>query len=591
MSSRNNNNNNNQGRNGSNRIRGPTSALSSFLREHGIRVENRSRRARRERAAEPEQPAAEAFSASEANTPTPNDDAAAESTDQQATTAILYTPSGRQRRAASGAANRAIVEAAKKRKKKDDDSDDDYRDEDEGGPAAGPSSSRRSQAGRTRIFFCSRCKGRYARAVDDAAGQENVCPSCLENKPIDKSKRPKKKRAVQRKGNQQGDANLVPTLQDLCIDVIAKYIENVEALGDISFINMDKLAKIICRNRQLNNHTARLFMEPVMRDLALYDCTGVDETGLMNIAQFCPRLQKLKLIYCGKITDAVIDAYADRLKDLRSLELSGSYLVTSAAWESFFEKTGDRLESFSISHSMRFTHASLQALTKHARKLKHLRLMRLVKMEDTWLDDLHVLKHLETLELSWPSSERNFSSAAITKLVQAVGNGLTELALRGCTEVDDKVLEAIREHCPNLHTLKLAQCESITSAGVQTLFTEWKTQWPGQGLKYLDLSRCVLLEDDALLAIVRHSYKSLEHLDIHSLENITASALEALSGKEGLKNLQYLDCGFVRSMDDFVLKSLMDGCPLLTQVKVWGCHQVTDSVPIRRGLMIQGRES
>lgn len=56
---------------------------------------------------------------------------------------------------------------------------------------------------------------------------------------------------------------------------MAQYIDDVEALGEISFSSMDKVAKIICRNRKLTNQTARLFMEPRVINLNLYDCTSM----------------------------------------------------------------------------------------------------------------------------------------------------------------------------------------------------------------------------------------------------------------------------------------------------------------------------
>lgn len=45
---------------------------------------------------------------------------------------------------------------------------------------------------------------------------------------------------------------------------------------------MDKLAKIICRNRKLTNQTARLFLEPRVIDLNLYDCTSKQLTGIVR---------------------------------------------------------------------------------------------------------------------------------------------------------------------------------------------------------------------------------------------------------------------------------------------------------------------
>lgn len=41
------------------------------------------------------------------------------------------------------------------------------------------------------------------------------------------------------------------SLGDICISMIGKYIEDVDRLGDIGQINMDKVCKIISRSRLL----------------------------------------------------------------------------------------------------------------------------------------------------------------------------------------------------------------------------------------------------------------------------------------------------------------------------------------------------
>lgn len=63
-------------------------------------------------------------------------------------------------------------------------------------------------------------------------------------------------------------------ITDDSLKTVAKYIDDVEALGEISFSSMDKVAKIISRNRKLTTQTARLFMEPRVYNLNLYDCSS-----------------------------------------------------------------------------------------------------------------------------------------------------------------------------------------------------------------------------------------------------------------------------------------------------------------------------
>lgn len=57
----------------------------------------------------------------------------------------------------------------------------------------------------------------------------------------------KEARQVKRFEDKRG----APQLGDLCIQIIGKFIEDVEQLGDIGHINMDKVCRIISRGRLL----------------------------------------------------------------------------------------------------------------------------------------------------------------------------------------------------------------------------------------------------------------------------------------------------------------------------------------------------
>lgn len=62
-------------------------------------------------------------------------------------------------------------------------------------------------------------------------------------------------------------------LADLCIQMIGKYIEEVDALGDIGSVNMSKVCKIICKSRRLTPETATLLYSVDRTELTMYDCT------------------------------------------------------------------------------------------------------------------------------------------------------------------------------------------------------------------------------------------------------------------------------------------------------------------------------
>lgn len=115
-------------------------------------------------------------------------------------------------------------------------------------------------------FLCSPCSSESI---------ESLAKSTKQAKPKPKPVRAPKKRAVG-KGNDERDkeSRPVPTLQQLCINVIAASIDRMEDLGEIGKDNLDRVAKIVCKLRALSGTNLKLFLEVGHTELTLYDCTS-----------------------------------------------------------------------------------------------------------------------------------------------------------------------------------------------------------------------------------------------------------------------------------------------------------------------------
>ncbi|KAI9258314.1 hypothetical protein EDC94DRAFT_543332 [Helicostylum pulchrum] len=563
------NNNNRRNGAGTNRVSGPTSALTSFLREHGISVRNRSRRERREEEEE-QRAAAEASSA-----------AASQEVNQEAEAmeGVELTNSTAQSSSLTSIVYRRSTRSSAKKRKGDDSDNDDNNDLND----FAPSSSRKTAPSRARILFCTECKGRFARKLDDAEDQ-TVCPNCLNGITALKKKRVVKKRQIVSIQKDAVSKNVFPSLQDICISVVAEYIDDVESLGIIREESLEKLSIIICKNRKLNDVTSRLFMDPIKKSLAFSDCTLMTNVSLLNVCQFCPKLEFLELVYCGHINDKVLDAYAERLRNLKSLKLSGAFLISPAAYNRFFEQVSKGLQVFELRHSALFSQENIESLANHCVNLRELRIGHLHKMDSEWLVSIAKLQNLTTLEISWCSE---LQTKDAIHMLSKIGNQLTDLSIRGGNELEDSFLiKGILKYCNKLEKLNLEQCDQLTATAMVTLFKHWKSK----GLTYLNISRCLLFDDRVIHAVVRHSGSTLKYLNIHSLSLLTAAGVELLGETDGCEQLDTLDCGFVRSVDDFVLKKLIDRSPLLNTIFVWGCPLLTDNLKAKEGLNIIGKE-
>lgn len=561
------------------------------MQEHNIRVENTSRRERREQGVQQQQQQ-QAASVTLSNTEE-GEGEAMEGIEQtqvaaQSNTTIIYTPRGGLRRTTRSSRSTTQQETTAssskaKKRKHDSDSDDDAN-------FTPSSSSRKVVPGRARIVFCTECKGRFARTLDNE--DQTICNGCINGTTV-KKVAPKKRQIVAMKKDTLVKETL-PSLQDICIAVVVDYIEEVDTLGVISEESSEKIAKIISRNRKLNDATSRLFMEPYKKRIDLYDCTGMTEVSFLNISQFCPRMEHINLVYCGRITDKVVKAYANNLYMLKSLHVSGAFLVTKEAWNEFFKKVGKRLEGFSLRYSARLVKENIECLVKYCPNVRELKFGHLSAMDSDWLAPISKLKKLQSFEFAWSSTDKPLVTEDVVNMLSKVGPQLIELSLKGGHQLDDKVLtEGILKHCPNLKKLNLEQCGQLSSEAMVTLFESWKNK----GLTHIDIGRCLLFDDQVIKAIIRHSGATLNHLSIHSLDKVSSTGLEALGGiattKEGeeerfeaCNELTHLDCGFVRAMDDFALKKVIDNCTSLEHISVWGCHMVSCLLCVRKSLCL-----
>ncbi|KZO92412.1 RNI-like protein [Calocera viscosa TUFC12733] len=616
-----------------NRVRGPTSALTEFLREQGISARALSGYTRRlvEEGEENEEQAegqatAAGPSATVPVTVTLQESAQAgpsrsRATRGSTTNANGYTsdnldgdeePSparnGRKRKmsdkemAKAKAKAKAEFERSKKRKLNgggadddDEEEEDEYTAKSKGGVGVGKADGVTPNIGdRDECAECGKLYTftKYTRPADPGPGY--LCPACTKAAGHDLFKtaqgpRKRKENVTKRKIVFFEENDPVPTLAELCLETIAKHIEDVDALGDIGSLNMDKIAKIIAKNRRLNASVAPLFYDITNENLTLYDCTALESSGLIALANLNPNLVNLRLDFCGRVEATALGHWAQHLAKLKRIELLAPFLVTDKAWIKFFETVGDRLEGFLITNSPRFSQECVESLVKNCPKLTELRLRRIGKLEDDWLPLLHPLTQLTLLDLSDASlgnAPISLTDEPLIDLMSKVGANLEHLDLSGHELVtDDMLIRGIAPNMPKLKRLRLVELSNLTDEGVGAFFDALVAT----PLHWLDLSRNPELADKALVGLLDHSGAGLAHLNMNQFKEASNEVLLQIGEKASL--LEFLDLGFCREVDDFVVKAVQDGCKGLKELKVYGCNRITEDCPKKRGVRIVGVES
>jgi DNA repair protein RAD7 len=371
-------------------------------------------------------------------------------------------------------------------------------------------------------------------------------------------------------------------------------------LGDIGNINMDQIAKAISKNRSLTAENAHLFYDVQNTTLTLYDVTSssflyyihrnatnehdlftdLTPPGLCTLASLNPNLTCLRLEKCGRMDSTVLDSWSRSLSSLTRLELVGPFLVRAPAWQSFFASHRS-LTGFLITHSPRFDLDCMKALQKHCPRLTELRLREVEKLDDEFVDVMKGLTGLTYLDLGY--STTSLSEHALVDLMDAVGAGLTHLDLSGHSSLTDTFLvDGIKEHARALTELALSNVPLLTDEGVAEFFDAWAVKdedgcLSSPSLTTLDLSRNTNLSSAALIAILSHSGKTLIHLNINGWKTTSEESLKTIASRA--KELRWLDVGWCREMDNFVMKAIIDQCKRVKEVKVWGCNRLTEHCP------------
>ncbi|KDE04341.1 hypothetical protein, variant [Microbotryum lychnidis-dioicae p1A1 Lamole] len=597
-------------------ITGPRSALTSFLHEQGITgpgaVPNYSRRSARDAAATaaatPSTPGSTSGAATPASGPTSaaamGDDEDEEDTSMTTESPVASTSSTILIASGSGSkrkSNTVSAAALKKKKKQEAEKHGDSPFDLAHQPQVIPKKGKYENRTPGMISICADCGKRFTVTKYTASnphGSGLLCSPCTSESIEDRAANtfkaaPKKVVKKRQKVVDETQFRPIKTLQQTVIDVIGNHIDDVEALGAVGAKNLDRIAKIVCKNRALTGQNLTLFLEIDHAELSLYDCTKIEDHHLASIATFCPRLERITLNLCGRLDDSVLDAWAKGFKNLKSLNLYAPYLVTNTKWREYLATFGTgrgqhQLEGFGIRQSARFDDECINVLVERNPQLQHLQLSEIGKLNDASLALLHPLKHLTSLDLSRSGTPQGttLTDDGVVALLENVGEQLVTLILDENPLLTDRtLLEGIKIHCPNLRVLSLKLLSNIQSKGLEALFLDWVNT----GLTHLNLHRVLLLENEAIQAVLNHSGHSLKNLDLHSVDEIEDFILNEVADKA--PNLEVLDLSYVRSCDNFVVKKILDRCGKLEKLFVHGCNRVTEDCPSRKGCSIRGLEN
>ena len=286
------------------------------------------------------------------------------------------------------------------------------------------------------------------------------------------------------------------------------------------------------------------------------------------------------------------------MPQLTSLTLLGPFLVRAEAWIEFF-KAMPALQVFKITQSPRINLQCVQALAESCTTLEELSLREIGLMDSTFAEPLCSLPPLRVLDLAFPG--KGIDEDGWMMLMEKHGSTIGMLDASKHEGFTDYVIqEGVRKYARVLLDLKLQECTGLTDEGIAQFFTNWaspistlqheddddmdvdsapvkarpaslKEFTPNPPLRVLSLARNQELSSAALTAAIMHSAPSLTWLNVNGLRGASSEALAEL---KKATELRYLDAGWCRELDDFVMKEVVTACTKLSEIKVWGCSRV-----------------
>jgi DNA repair protein RAD7 len=465
---------------------------------------------------------------------------------------------------------------------------------------------------------CEICEKRFTVTACSRAGPDGglLCPKC--SKEIDKEKGTEKKKRKTAVGRQrrQLQSNLLDgiypgakDLMTLCVETLAKNVDQAEDFGDLPPALVDRLAAILSKKRLLSPEIFQLFLRPDRDTVTVYDGAKLSSDDYIRIFQIVPKIKNLRLRNAVQFKNLVMDHLLATRVELESLSLHGANLIDDERWDQFLSEKGPHLRALKVYHTDgHFGDDQLKLLSKTCPNLRRLKISHNQKVTDAGLEHIAGLTNLEHLSLE---IYKDTTSAPYVEIINSVGSALRTLSLATVHIIDDSVLNAIHENCQTVRKLRITDNEVLTNAAFAALFTNWYNP----PLTYIDFHKCrhidasvpkdnpdgIGLASLGFAALMAHSGSHLRYLDVHSCRHISLETFEAVFAPEKkYPELREMNLSFCQSVNDFVVGSIYRACPNLKTLKVFGNFGVRDvrvpkgkiliGVPNALGMQIEGTE-
>ncbi|KAL1326082.1 hypothetical protein AAHE18_13G203200 [Arachis hypogaea] len=365
---------------------------------------------------------------------------------------------------------------------------------------------------------------------------------------------------------------LAPSLQELCLDILARNVDDIASLDSVPDSLRHRLSQLLCDAERITDHFFELLVCGSPTEIRLRNCSWLSEEHFVKCFQMCDttNLVVLQLDQCGRcLADYVIYATLAQsrghLPRLTSLSITGACRLSDLGLRALVS-SAPALRSVNLSRCSLLTSSGIFHLAESLRSL----------LKELYLDEcngidaalvLPALLELEHLEVLSVASVKTICDEFVKDYITARGHNLKELVLQNCVNVTDASIKIIAEHCPGLCVLDIMHLETLTDLSIGYLSNHCRA------LHTLKLCRNTF-SDEAIAAFLETSGESLQELSLNSVKKVGYHTTLSLASHA--KNLRTLDLSWCRNLTDNALGLIVDSCSSLISLNLFGCTQVTD---------------
>ncbi|KAK6944752.1 hypothetical protein RJ641_025854 [Dillenia turbinata] len=365
-----------------------------------------------------------------------------------------------------------------------------------------------------------------------------------------------------------------PSLQELCLGILAKNADAITSLEHIPDVMRHKLSHRLCDSRRMNAHFFDLLLCGSPTEIRIWDCSWLTEEQFLKSMVACDtsKLTVLQVDQSGRcipdyILSATLAQSSNFLPALTTISLRGACRLSDVGLNALVS-AAPALRSVNLSQCSLLTSDGINALANSLGSI-----LRELYLDDCYNIDvmliLPAMKKLEQLEVLSLAGIQSVTDCFLCEFINMRGCRMKELILNDCVKLTDYSMKAIGENCSEIHALGLSNLCKLTDSAMGYLANGC------QAIETLKLCRNAF-SDEAIAAFLETSGGSLKELSLNNVVKVGYNT--ALSLARHSRNLLSLDLSWCRNLTDELLGYIVDNCSLLRVLKLFGCTQVTNEL-------------